>query len=222
MSIMKDLNNIKCMINFEKKKTEEFIDVIFIDTYFIQLKCKYRGEYIENNIPHGLGNLIYNDEEKILNYSFEFICGEFDQGIANGKCKIKWSDDEYYDGDVVDNKRTGKGFYKFACGTTYTGDFIDGKRTGKGIYNWTNGSSYEGEIINDIKNGKGCYKTDEGKIYKGNFINGLLEGLAEITIVKDNKIVEKYSAYYFKNMIIEKIIEEKEENSIIILPEIIL
>ena len=43
-----------------------------------------------------------------------------------------------YEGDLVDNKMTGRGIYSWANGRMYEGDFIDGKRHGRGIFTFAN------------------------------------------------------------------------------------
>jgi hypothetical protein len=43
-----------------------------------------------------------------------------------------------YEGDLVDNKMTGRGIYSWANGRRYEGDFIDGKRHGRGIFTFAN------------------------------------------------------------------------------------
>ena len=58
-------------------------------------------------------------------------------------------DGDVYEGDWVDDKRTGKGIYKFKSGNVYEGDFVDGKITGKGIYKFKSGNVYEGDFVDD-------------------------------------------------------------------------
>jgi hypothetical protein len=40
-------------------------------------------------------------------------------------------------------------------GGRYEGDFIDNKRTGRGIFNWPDGNRYEGDFINNKGTGRG-------------------------------------------------------------------
>ena len=41
----------------------------------------------------------------------------------------------------------GQGLYTFANGNRYDGDWLDDKRTGFGIYTYINGNAYEGMFI---------------------------------------------------------------------------
>ena len=43
-----------------------------------------------------------------------------------------------YEGDYIDDKRTGHGIYTWADGNRYEGDFLDGKMHGRGIFTWAN------------------------------------------------------------------------------------
>ena len=63
----------------------------------------------------------------------------------------RWAGDRY-EGDFVDNKRTGKGIYTWATGDRYDGDWIDGKQNGKGSFVYgpnsqRAGDRYEGEFV---------------------------------------------------------------------------
>ena len=54
----------------------------------------------------------------------------------------------------------------WANGDRYEGDFVDDKRTGRGAFIWANGDRYEGEFIDDHRLHTGRYifngRTDEG------------------------------------------------------------
>ncbi len=108
------------------------------------------------------------------------------------------SDSYAYEGDFVNDKRTGKGTESWTDGAVYEGDFVNGKRTGKGTLTWPDGAVYEGDWVNDKRTGKGTYKSDsyayegdfvddkrtgqgtltwtDGRVYEGDFVNGQFSG----------------------------------------------
>lgn len=51
----------------------------------------------------------------------------------------------FYEGDIVDGKRHGKGTYTWNDGQKYTGEWRNGDRTGYGKYYWADGAVYEGQ-----------------------------------------------------------------------------
>ena len=57
----------------------------------------------------------------------------------------------------------------------YQGELVNDKREGKGVMFYNCGDKYEGEYKNDQKNGKGIY-ISEGYKYEGDFKDGLREG----------------------------------------------
>jgi hypothetical protein len=64
-----------------------------------------------------------------------------------------------YDGDWLDDQRTGKGVFNWKNGDKFDGEFLNGQRNGNGIcfFNKTN-TKYIGDWSNDRKNGKGICK----------------------------------------------------------------
>ena len=115
-----------------------------------------------------------NGIEKTKDHTY---IGQFKNDLKNGKGKIIFSGgDEYYEGDFLNNKQTGKGFYKWKDGNTYEGDFVDGKMHGRGLYRWANGDEYEGEFVNNIREGQGERRWKNGKKSQGYFKNGKQHG----------------------------------------------
>ena len=66
-------------------------------------------------------------------------------------------DGEYYEGDMSDGKRHGRGILYMVSGNVYEGDFENGKPHGKGRFTWANGDVYEGDWVNGEREGKGRY-----------------------------------------------------------------
>jgi hypothetical protein len=57
--------------------------------------------------------------------------------------KNKWAGD-IYEGDYVEDVRTGEGVYIFANGDRYEGQFKDNKKHGKGKMKYANGTYQDG------------------------------------------------------------------------------
>ena len=116
-----------------------------------------------------------NEEEIHEENNQNEIFKELDDIHLNLKNKIINKIDIYefgeYDGELINDKREGKGIILFKDGTKYEGEFINNKKEGKGIYYFNDGTRYEGEFKNDILEGKGVYyfNNDEDR-YEAKFI----------------------------------------------------
>ena len=98
--------------------------------------------------------------------------------------KYTWTNGDIYEGEWVNNKRTGKGKYTWVSGDVYEGDFVDGKRTGYGKCTWLNGNGfkfYEGEWLNGDMHGTGTMTFYGGDIYEGGWRNGVKHGYGKYT-----------------------------------------
>ena len=60
---------------------------------------------------------------------------------------------------------------------SFNGYLLNNKKEGYGVYTWLNGSSYKGMWSNDLYHGYGIldYRDNDGHsfIYEGNWINGI-------------------------------------------------
>jgi hypothetical protein len=117
--------------------------------------------------------------------------GEIQDGKANGRGIMTWSDDDYdyvYVGEWNDDKKNGSGkMTSWPKGTEhndewvedmmiYDGMWVNDKRTGKGKYTWPSGDFYEGEWNNDNAHGYGIMKSSNGNIYNGQWRDGKKNG----------------------------------------------
>lgn len=70
--------------------------------------------------------------------------------------KETYEDGSFYEGEMKEDTRHGKGTFKFSKGGTYKGDWVLGKMHGYGILFYPSGKiAYEGEWKNDVFEGKG-------------------------------------------------------------------
>ena len=180
----------------------------------------YKGQTTINNIPNGYG-VKYNKNglkeegywkegelvgwSQVIDYKGNIIMGPFDNGQVNGKgMKYNYMNNTLYKGDIVMDKKEGKG-EEITNETIYNGYFINDKKNGNGkmvnkisgdiyegnfkddlfdgeghyIYK-TSGQEYTGEYKNGLMHGKGLYEWSQGEYYRGSFINGKKEGNGEM------------------------------------------
>jgi len=110
-------------------------------------------------------------------YSTGTYVGQMQGDAFHGHGKFTFSEEsgfggDYYEGNYVNDKKTGKGIYVSAKGWSYEGDWVDGSFEGYGIYRFPDGSVYEGEWKNDQRHGKGKYTFADGSYYTGEWKNG--------------------------------------------------
>jgi hypothetical protein len=122
----------------------------------------------------GLGTLEWFKEGKPNGTSH----GSYIEGkrLSPSKGSTSWANGNRYEGDFLDDKRTGKGNFTWLNGTRYEGDFIEGKLTGKGTMTWPSGNRYEGDFVDGKRTGKGIFVWPNGDRYEGDFVDGNLSG----------------------------------------------
>eukprot|EP00826_Nyctotherus_ovalis_P019763 TRINITY_DN1613_c0_g2_i1.p1 TRINITY_DN1613_c0_g2~~TRINITY_DN1613_c0_g2_i1.p1 ORF type:complete len:474 (-),score=97.51 TRINITY_DN1613_c0_g2_i1:133-1554(-) len=109
-------------------------------------------------------------------YSDSYYEGQLLNGKRNGRGLMVYNTGRVYEGDWVDDYREGKGFEKYANGNTYEGEYKSGKPSGKGIYTWSNGEIYDGEWKSGLKHGNGAWRGIEGDAYIGEWKLSKAEG----------------------------------------------
>ena len=180
----------------------------------------YKGQADIHSMPNGFG-VKYNrnglKEEgywkegtltgwsQVIDYKGNIIMGPFDNGIVTGKgMKYSYINNALYKGDIVNDKKEGKG-EEITNEGVYSGYFMNDKKNGKGkminnisgdiyegnfkddlfdgeghyIYKMS-GQEYKGEYKNGLMHGKGLYEWSQGEYYKGSFVNGKKEGNGEM------------------------------------------
>ncbi|MDB3981793.1 exonuclease domain-containing protein [Methylophilaceae bacterium] len=92
--------------------------------------------------------------------------------IDNSFERITYSNNETYEGDLLNGKRHGKGIQTYKNGDIYEGDFLNDYRHGKGIYTWPDGRSYVGKFIDGNQHGKGIHTLPNGDFEELEYIHG--------------------------------------------------
>ena len=128
--------------------------------------------------------------------------------IMNKEIKYK---DERYVGQVINNKREGKGILYLNDGDRYEGDFKNGKYEGKGIYYYNNGNRYEGDYKNGKREGKAIFYFKNGDRQMGDWKDGKPIGKQVILCQNGEMIKKKEKEFIIFIMVIDmKVIIEMD------------
>jgi hypothetical protein len=90
--------------------------------------------------------------------------------------RVELPNGDVYEGEMVDDRRTGQGTYTWADQRTYVGTFLNDRRHGRGELAWPNGDRYEGEFRQDQMTGRGRFVWDNTDRYEGDFVAGQRTG----------------------------------------------
>ncbi|KAI5080408.1 hypothetical protein GOP47_0003591 [Adiantum capillus-veneris] len=104
-----------------------------------------------------------------------------DKQDSGGTCKMLWSSDACYKGEVLDGNLHGVGTYTGADGTVYDGNWILNKKHGFGEKKYVTGDVYEGSWKWDMPEGQGHYLWNDGSEYCGEWRKGLMSGIGVLT-----------------------------------------
>ena len=151
----------------------------------------YTGDINKEGVPHGTGELIYNDRNlgvyhgNFDNYEIvgqgtltkqnSIFSGPWKNGKITGRGKHTTSfgidGKEIYDGPFKSNKYHGKkGKYTYLDGSQYYGSWVNGQKNGQGILKFSDNNKYVGLWNNDEFHGKGTFHLGDNKnvyTYKG-------------------------------------------------------
>jgi hypothetical protein len=156
----------------------------------------YVGQW-EENLRHGLGketvggdvyegafaNGIRNGDGVLTTRDGVVISGKFIDGICRDlDAKIRYSEQERFEGAVVDRARHGEGRMICANGDIYDGEFVNDRRHGVGLLRSANGDVYEGQFDDDAMHGAGTMTFADGTTYSGRMRHGLKHGAGTLTL----------------------------------------
>ena len=99
-----------------------------------------------------------------------------------GQILTKYYPEGTYEGEIVNNRREGKGKFYYINNSEYMGKEYDGEwkndmREGRGIEKWPDGDRFEGHFLNDLRDGRGIYYYSDGERHEGYYKNGKKEGI---------------------------------------------
>uniref|UniRef100_A0A6C0LKB1 Uncharacterized protein n=1 Tax=viral metagenome TaxID=1070528 RepID=A0A6C0LKB1_9ZZZZ len=92
-----------------------------------------------------------------------------------GAVETKEYPDGTYVGNIVDDKREGKGKMTYANGEVYDGEWVDDKRD-IGNLTYPNGAVFTGNCGIEKKEGRGRMQYENGDVYNGRWLNDKREG----------------------------------------------
>ena len=151
-----------------------------------------------NNNYKQIIELMNNMNKKLDNISNKNSNNLF---INNGINKIKFYEEGKYIGQLVNNKKEGKGKMEYLNNDIYLGKIYEGEwkndlREGRGIEIWKDGERFEGYFRNDKREGKGIYYFNDGMRYEGDYKNGKRDGQGVIYYKNgDREIGDFYNDY---------------------------
>ena len=127
-----------------------------------------------------LSESVKKNNEKVRNVFNYTDTGNTPTGNNTSNIQVKIYKDGRYEGQLVNNRREGKGNFFYNDGNCYEGDWKNDTKDGKGIYYFNappyQGSKYEGDFKKDIKEGLGIYYGNNGNRYEGNWRKDKPEG----------------------------------------------
>ena len=119
---------------------------------------------IENQNEANQGFLSdFSDAPVIKNYRASLLNSNNAAQNLNNNISSKEYENGLYQGELVNNKREGKGVMYYNCGDKYVGEYKNDQKDGKGIY-ISEGYKYEGDFKEGMREGKGTIITEEEHI----------------------------------------------------------
>jgi hypothetical protein len=135
--------------------------------FFVFVNFGLNAQCISGDCENGNGTYVFEDNSRAE--------GNWKNGKLNGKCKIFYTSGNYYEGEMINDLKSGYGLYK-TKDSEVRGVFNNDKLNGKGRINFTNNTIYEGIFKDGILNGLGKITIPDGSYYEGLFTNNNLNG----------------------------------------------
>ena len=102
--------------------------------------------------------------------------GEVVANRRHGKGVHRCSSGDFYDGEWYNDKRHGFGTMHFVRGLRYEGEWKEDKTHGEGMCVYPNGDRYIGDWQNDHRWGWGLFELASGDVYEGEWFDDIIEG----------------------------------------------
>ena len=118
--------------------------------------------------------------------------GQIINGKKEGKGKFIYKNGCIYEGYFKNDKKEGNGIFYYANGDRYKGLFKDGFYQGNGIFYFNNGDRYEGEFDKNSYSGNGKYYYHNGDKFEGLWKNDKKNGKGAYIYLNGNRIIGNY------------------------------
>ena len=191
-----NLSKIKDGFNVLKLKDGSYIKSIFSNKeingvgkfYDKETEITYNG-YYKNNIPLGYA---------LMQFPHGKLEGYFEKNYISEYGIEIWSDQTYYQGQFLNNKKNGIGFYRWPDGTTYEGEWENNTMNGYGIFTYFDDRAYSGKISNGFMNGVGIFKWKNGNYYFGEYENDIKNGFG--IYIWEKKPLNAFCGFFVKGV----------------------
>ena len=201
-------------IRNEKDYNEEEIYILQYAKSICSYACGLLINITDGKIKHKCGGnfgssggtIIFLKNYKVIGVHKGKTIHGFREGIFiknivqdfNNKIKTKrYNNGDYYIGELLNEKREGKGRYIYENGNYYEGEWSNDLKHGKGILYYKDDSiKYEGHFVTDKFSKIGKYIYEDGDYYLGYWSNDLKNGKGFLCR-KDGKL--KYEGYFMNN-----------------------
>ncbi|MDR2590467.1 MAG: hypothetical protein LBC71_05735 [Oscillospiraceae bacterium] len=107
--------------------------------------------------------------------------GDWVNDRRSGRGVMTHPSGDIYEGEWRNDQYNGWGVYTFADGRIFEGNWVNDVFSGSGVMTWPNGDRYEGEVHNSYAHGHGTFTWSDGEKYTGEFFNGLFHGWGTYT-----------------------------------------
>lgn len=122
------------------------------------------------------------DGKGVMNLYGTSYEGDFVENKKTGRGKMIYATGEIYEGEWRDDTQNGQGTMTWPTGAEYVGQWKDGKRCGKGEMHHVNGDHYSGNWEDNVPHGQGTLITASGVNYTGNWKLGRFDGRGTLTL----------------------------------------
>ena len=144
-------------------------------------------ELFKKQSPNSLMMKLYQSKNLKAKYVFDKVGFEtisaYNGKLSNGPTFVKYTDQSYYYGTVVNGVKQGEGYHLYANGFMFQGIYKDDLKFSGKVIDYKDGKDiYVGGWGNDNYQGDGYLRNPfKNTIYKGNFENGLFEREGKLT-----------------------------------------
>jgi len=197
ISHCQNISDISMLINVPILITEGLNPCVIVEKIEHNdiVRCRYyNGDeyegYMHNGKRHGHGIMKYYISPGL----YSVYNGNWIDNKKSGYGIILYTNGSIYDGNWENNKFSGHGKFIDIQDGTYEGSYSENMRNGLGIMTYLDGAIYNGNWTNDMRNNHGQINYIDGKQYIGIWYNDILSGNGQMTLI-DSTIINSSDWY---------------------------